>query len=69
MCHNCKAHEACDCTGGAVLTTCSCERGYDCPVCNHLPDTNVAAEPHLLIDILSADVIVGSSRPKPMPAA
>ena len=27
MCSNCSGYEECECTGGQVLTPCSCERG------------------------------------------
>lgn len=42
-----------------AFASCSCVRGYACPVCNHKADAHVAAEPDLLIEILSPDVIVG----------
>jgi hypothetical protein len=59
MCANCRTVEGCDCMGGPALATCSCESGYPCLVCGHEPAGNVAADPNLVVEMLSPDLQVG----------
>lgn len=65
MCTNCKDSEGCACTGGSLLATCSCERGYHCPVCRHQAVANMGVEANLLIEILSPDLNIGARGTRP----
>jgi hypothetical protein len=59
MCANCRTAEDCHCTGGSALAMCSCESGYPCSVCSHEPAIDVAADPDLVVEMLSPDLQVG----------
>jgi hypothetical protein len=58
MCSDCNTSPECECAGGAILTECSCERGYNCPACNHEAKASAADEPNILVEVVSPDLFV-----------
>jgi len=58
MCNSCvTGWGACGCDGGSVFGVCPCQKGVECPICEHYPKSRYTGDPsEVLKELLLPEV-------------